>query len=153
MSKFKVRTSVNGEPTVTYFDDKGQILITGRRYTGYRAIVEWHLLIGLGHHMQTTHDYDMHRVTELMTVKTGGKMEVVTRSLSAGAAQNTPPTKKAKGTRKKIDITLIDDTADADDVDDTPEETVQEPDLGEDTKEEDASDVTMEQRTEMVITH
>ena len=27
-------------PTVTYFDEKGQIIITGRRDTGYRAIVE-----------------------------------------------------------------------------------------------------------------
>ena len=129
-------------PTVTYFDDKGQIIITGRRDTGYRAIVEWYLLVGLGHHMQMTHDYDMHRVTDLMSAKKGGKRDaVVTRTSSAGAVQNTP---SVKNPRKKIEVTLIEDTDVANDADDTPEETVQEPALGGATKEDDASDVTVE---------
>ena len=92
-----------------------------------------------------THDYDMYRVTDLMNVKKGGKRDaVVTRTSSEGAVQNTPPIKMVRNPRKKIDVTLIEDTDGTNDADDTPEETVQEPELGGTTKEDDGSDVTVD---------
>ena len=52
-----------GGVTVTYHRNGGQVVISGKKTGGGRAIVEWHLIAGLSTHIQEVDTYDMYRIT------------------------------------------------------------------------------------------
>lgn len=68
--------------------------------------------------MQMDRDYDMHRVTDLMSVKKPVKGEAaVTRTQSAGSVQG-QATKQKKIKQKKIEVHLIENKDDHNSADD-----------------------------------